>query len=378
MLGRVAAAVLALAPTTAAARDFASPGRAGPAFSPPEAALSKALVCKPEVAASSRAPVLLVPGTTLTPQANFGWNYMRALDSRKIPWCSIELPGNANDDVQVAGEYVAYAIRRVHAMSGKKIQVLGFSQGGMVPRWALRFWPDTRAMVDDVVGLDPSNHGTLTADYCIQTKSCPAAFWQQRASAAFIGAVNSLQETFAGISYTSIFSATDEVVTPNLDDTGSSSLRTGDGMRRNVRVQDICPNDASEHLAMGSYDAVGYAVALDALSNAGPADPARVAPTVCAEPFHEGVDGATFAADYAAYLGFLGSSINGAANVDAEPPLACYVFADCPVAAQGVAGEKKKAAAKRRAAAKRKAQAKRKKRKRRKSARARRSPAFTG
>ena len=30
----------------------------------------------------------------------------------------------------------------------------------MIPRWALRFWPDTRVMVDHVVGLSPSNHGT--------------------------------------------------------------------------------------------------------------------------------------------------------------------------------------------------------------------------
>ncbi len=30
------------------------------------------------------------------------------------------------------------------------------SQGGMIGRWATRFWPDTRQMVDDIVGLAPS------------------------------------------------------------------------------------------------------------------------------------------------------------------------------------------------------------------------------
>jgi hypothetical protein len=228
--------------------------------------------------------------------------------------------------------------------------------------------------VDDVIGLDPSNHGTLTAEYCTTTKSCPAAFWQQRASAAFIGALNSFKETFAGISYTAIYTRLDEVVTPNLDDSGSSSLRTGDGKIENQLVQEICPADSSDHLNMGSFDAVGYALALDALSNAGPADPARVPLSVCAEPFQPGVNPATFAADYAAYLGAVGAGAGGAKQLSAEPPLACYVYADCPVAANQVAGVKKKAAAKKKA----KAKAKKKRARKRKSARARRSPAFTG
>lgn len=64
-------------------------------------------------------------------------------------------------DIQVTGEYVVHAIRTVHQLSGRQTDVLGFSQGGMLPRWALRFWPDTRPMVNAFVALDPSNHGTL-------------------------------------------------------------------------------------------------------------------------------------------------------------------------------------------------------------------------
>ena len=104
----------------------------------------------------------------------------------------------------------------MHSAAGRKIGVLGFSQGGMVPRWAFRFWPDTRAMVDDDIGLDASNHGTQNSEFCAAVKSCPAAFWQQRASAEFIKALNSFKETFAGISYTEIYSRNDEVVTPQL------------------------------------------------------------------------------------------------------------------------------------------------------------------
>src|SRR3954447_22112013 len=99
---------------------------------------------------------------------------------------------------------MVYAIRTMYARSGRRIAVMGHSQGGMVPRWAFRFWPDTRTMVDDQVGFAPSNHGTADAQGPC-TFPCPAAFWQQSNDAEFIKAVNSYQETFPGISYTEIY-----------------------------------------------------------------------------------------------------------------------------------------------------------------------------
>ncbi len=81
----------------------------------------------------------------------------------------------------------------MNAVSGQKVDVLGHSQGGMVPRWALRFWPDTRPMVDDLVGMAPSNHGTDTAGTCSAGSGCAQAFWQQRAGSEFIKALNSFR-----------------------------------------------------------------------------------------------------------------------------------------------------------------------------------------
>src|SRR4051794_24288823 len=118
----------------------------------------------------------------------------------------------------------------------------------MLPRWALRFWPDTRSLVGDVVGLDPSNHGTLDAVAACQG-SCPPADAQQATGSRFLEALNSRTETFAGIDYTVIYTRTDEIVVPNLDASGSSSLHTGPGRIANIAVQEICPNDPSEHLA---------------------------------------------------------------------------------------------------------------------------------
>lgn len=328
----LALATLLLTATATAAP--AAPGkyvpvnRKGPSLNVPAPGLQGTLACTARIEKAGRDPILLIPGTNLDPEPNFAWNYERAFAARKWPYCALGLPDSTMGDIQVAGEYVVHAIRSMARRSGRRVDILGFSQGGMLPRWALRFWPGTRRMVDDVVGLDPSNHGTVSAQYLCQA-SCPPAYWQQAAGSNFLDALNSRAETFAGIDYTVVYSRNDEVVVPNTDDSGSSSLHTGGGRIANVRVQDICPADSSEHLAMGSYDAVGYALAVDAFTHSGVAKPARIAASVCSQPFHEGVKAATFPADYAAYVAYVGQAASRSPEVPAEPPLKCYVLAAC-------------------------------------------------
>ena len=327
----LAASAAALLGGVAAAADtspapYAPLNRPGPALSVSTSTLAAALHCTSGVDHASREPILLIPGTDLDPDPNFSWNYERAFAALKWPYCTVTLPGHTMGDAQIAGEYVVYALRTMAARSAHKVDVLGYSQGGMLPRWALRWWPDTRALVDDVVGLDPSNHGTLDAVASCQ-QPCPVADRQQATGSHFLTALNSGAETFAGIDYTVVFSRTDEIVVPNLDSTGSSSLHTGSGHIANIAVQDICPNDASDHLAMGSYDPVGYALVVDAFTHAGVASASRVPVTTCAQLFQPGVDSATFASDYAAYLAFIGNSQSSAPTTSSEPPLRCYVYA---------------------------------------------------
>jgi hypothetical protein len=94
-------------------------------------------------------------------------------------------------------------------------------------------------------------------------------------------------------------------------------------------VQQVCPNDASDHLAMGSYDPVGYALAVDAFSHESLAQPMDVKPAVCAHPFQPGVDPARFPFDYGALLAAIGNAQESAKQLAAEPRLACYVLARC-------------------------------------------------
>jgi triacylglycerol esterase/lipase EstA (alpha/beta hydrolase family) len=322
-LGGVASAQ---ADTAAATAGYAPVDRPGPALSVPARALAASLQCNGPLTKRGPAPILLVPGTTMDPQVGFSWNYERAFDRLGWRWCAVTLPFDATGDIQVAGEYVVNAVRTMSKASGQKVDVLGWSQGGMVPRWALRFWPDTRALVDDVIGLSPSNHGTTVADLACQL-SCNPSFWQQRSISAFTAALNSGAETFAGISYTVAYTRLDEVVVPNAGPRPSSALYTGAGKVANVATQDICPANAADHFAIGSYDAVGYAIAIDALTHAGPAVPARIATSACLLPLQPGVDPRTFAADYARFVAYAGNPAGNAADVPAEPPLKRYVFA---------------------------------------------------
>ena len=326
----VAVAGVGASPVAAstAGPTYAPLDRPGPALDVPAAALAASLTCTPDVSSGVREPVLLVPGTTATPETNFSWNYERAFTAMGFPWCAVTLPDSAMGDIQVAGEYVVYAIRTMHARSGRKVQIVGHSQGGMVPRWALRFWPDTRAMVDDVIGMAPSNHGTVDAEgLCVPVVGCAPAIWQQEYNSPFLRALNSGAQTFAGISYTQIYTKLDEIVIPNLNEQGSSSLHGGGGRIANIAVQSVCPGHVTEHLLIGTADPVAYALVIDALTHDGPADPARVDRSVCRQLVSPAVDQNTFVVDFARFTASVATVLLTTPHASSPPALKPYVFA---------------------------------------------------
>jgi hypothetical protein len=194
----VTAGLLVVAgPSGAGAADaqdvFAPPNRPGPALSVPAGTLRAALHCQGPFGESPLEPVLLNPATGVTPAQNFSWNYERAFNAQHRPWCAVTMPFHTLGDITVAGQYLVHAIRAEFAMAGRRIAVMGHSQGGMSMRWALRFWPDTRAMVDDVIGMAGSNHGTsLVAPLCRPGLTrCTPATWQQATDSNLIKALNS-------------------------------------------------------------------------------------------------------------------------------------------------------------------------------------------
>ncbi|HWF56483.1 MAG TPA: hypothetical protein VG223_17725, partial [Solirubrobacteraceae bacterium] len=264
-----------------------------------------------------------------------------------IPWCAYTAPNDTLNDIQTSGEYLVYAIRTEYALAGRPIAVMGHSQGGMSMRWPLRFWPDTRAMVADVIGFSGSNHGTTAIGASCATVGCPAADWQQAYQSPFIQALNSEAETFPGIAYTEIWTHTDEVVDPNGSAAvASAALHTGGGAITDVATQQLCPADVYEHLTVGTIDPVTYALAVDALTHPGPANLARVKaeePNLCSQLYMPGVNPANVnmylqilsAAPglLSVVLGPLATAVSGAPVLRSAPPLECYVDAACTGAA---------------------------------------------
>lgn len=307
----------------------------GPALTEPAAALRASLACHGDLAA--RTPVLLVPGTALTP-AEFSWNYARTFTDTGRPFCTVTLPRRSLGDIQVAAEYVVSAIRTMAQRAGGEIDVVGHSQGGMVGRWALKFWPDTRTKVDDYVALAPSNHGTLDADaLCANPTGCAPAIWQQRSRSPFITTLNAGRETYDEVDYTVAYTVFDEIVVPNVElppglprdavPPASSPLRDGGANVANHQVQAICPAHPADHLTLGTSDAVGHALAVDALDHAGPARAERIDRRVCLRPVQPGVDPVRFPADFAGLVAAAGTAVATTPPTPAEPPLRSYATA---------------------------------------------------
>ncbi|MDL5156493.1 esterase/lipase family protein [Actinomycetospora termitidis] len=306
----------------------------GPALSVPADALRQSLACHGDLAA--RQPVLLIPGTTLTP-AEFDWNYARAFTATGRPFCSVTLPQNALGDLQVAAEYVVSAIRTMSERAGGKIDLLGHSQGGMIGRWALKFFPDTRGKVDDYVALAPSTRGTVDAPLvcAVPAVGCAPAIWQQAPRSRFLAALNAGGETVPGVDYTVAYTIYDEIVVPNLavprgvpvDATppANSPIRGGGDRVSNISLQGLCGvTRVVDHFGIGTSDAVAYAIAVDALDHDGPAQADRIGRGVCLRPFQPGVNPVTFPLDFAGLVASAGTALATGPFVPREPALAPY------------------------------------------------------
>ena len=293
--------------------DQAVPLPVGPRLSESLEVLSKALTC-PAKFRGDHEPVLLVHATTETGHRNWATNYGRVLPSLGYDVCTVELVDEATGDIQASAERTVYAIRTIAARSKQKVQVVGHSQGPLEVRWAIKYWPDIANKIDDLVGVAAPYHGWRQTDiYC--SSACVPALWQMRMESKFIGALNAGEETPGGLSYTSIYTLTDELVQPFQ----TAELKGG----ANITVQDVCPGRVVEHIAM-VFDAAVYGLVLDALSHPGPAAAGRVDKGLCLQGTMPGVSPADLLAGETDFWTHAPNKL-GEHQVKSEPPLAAYV-----------------------------------------------------
>jgi triacylglycerol esterase/lipase EstA (alpha/beta hydrolase family) len=315
-LPALAALIALAAPGVAAAK------RDGPALATPVPALRAALDCNGPLTGTIRRPVLLVHGTFADSEINWSWNYARALPARGQPACWVDLPDKAAGDAQVSTEYVVWAIRSMARRSGHRVALVTHSQGGLEARWALRWWPDVRRLVSDLVLLAPPNYGAVFTDRnCSMPSTCAAALYQMRSDSKFLAALNAGRHAYGRVAITSIPTEDDSVfVLPEQAELGGES-----GLISNISVQDLCPGHMAQHNDL-PFDGPAWAIALDALDHRGPAELNRIDPDACALDTVPGVNRADAEARLAAYTATLVELLGPTGpKAEGEPPLAPYV-----------------------------------------------------
>jgi triacylglycerol esterase/lipase EstA (alpha/beta hydrolase family) len=238
--------------------------------------------CKPS--AAHPRPVVLVHGTFIDMSAS--WQALSPLLVND-GYCVFALNyGSSNGSgalgVYATGEIPASAeelssfVNRVLAATGAhKVDIVGHSQGGMMPRYYMRFLGGA-SKVHTLVGLAPSNHGTTVNGLFTIAEHIPGATSfeglcqaceEQAAGSPFMAKLNAGGETLPGVSYTVIESRYDEVVTPY-----TSAFLNGSGVH-NITLQSQCVLDLGEHLSM-PYDHIADADVLTALDPTHPQHPA--------------------------------------------------------------------------------------------------------
>jgi triacylglycerol esterase/lipase EstA (alpha/beta hydrolase family) len=239
--------------------------------------------CQPS--AAHPYPVILVNGTF----ANMNNNWQAAspllADNGYCVFAFNYGGATPTSDIQGTGEIAASAqqlasfVSQVLAATGAaKVDLVGHSQGGMMPRYYINFLGGA-SKVGKLVALAPSNYGTTldgltTLAQLLGLSSlinsglaslCEACVEQEQGS-SFLAELNA-QPTAASVSYTVIESTDDEVVTPY-----TNAFLPAAPNVTNITLQQQCALDATDHLEI-AYDPVAMADMLNALD---PADPVRV------------------------------------------------------------------------------------------------------
>jgi pimeloyl-ACP methyl ester carboxylesterase len=220
--------------------------------------------CKP--AAAHPYPVILVHGTF--GDMTVSWNTIApALEARGYCVWALDYGNRGTGDIDRSADQLVAFIDMVRAKTGAaKVSMIGHSQGGMLARYvAVR--RNRLSVVDDIVGLAPSSHGTTNPLAGPAGAFGCTACRQQQAGSAFMRKVNEPPPEAPGPTwYTTVTTTHDEVVTPY-----RSQALAGDHAT-NVILQDRCPADPFEHVTIVG-DPVALQWAIDALDRPGAADP---------------------------------------------------------------------------------------------------------
>jgi triacylglycerol esterase/lipase EstA (alpha/beta hydrolase family) len=178
---------------------------------------------------------------------------------------------------QSAVELKAFIQRVLAATHARRVDLVGHSEGGVMPRYYIKFLGGTRT-VRRFVALAPLNHGTSLDGIATLAKQVPgavslvgklsAADEEMISGSPFMTNLNSPPEAPRPVRYTVIATGDDEVATPY-----QTAFLAGPNAK-NIVLQAQCGEDQVEHTAI-SYDSIALHDVLNAL------DPRHATPPVC-------------------------------------------------------------------------------------------------
>ncbi|MCM6774100.1 alpha/beta fold hydrolase [Nocardia sp. CDC159] len=208
-------------------------------------------------------------------------------------WLPGEIPLQSLDDIPNSARTLGAEVDRVLAATGAtKVDLVGHSQGGgLLPLYYINVLGGN-TKVDKMVGISPSNHGTTLSDIAFLRSFIPPVGWwifdalglvapaltQQAIDAPLIEQIYGDGDTRPGVTYTTIVTRYDEIVTPY-----DQQYLHGPDVT-DITLQDGCPADRSDHIAT-LYSERAWRFVLDALS------PSTAMPVPCIResPFFPGV-----------------------------------------------------------------------------------------
>ena len=219
--------------------------------------------CKPT--AAHPYPVVLVPATGVNMGANWvalspmlaNAGYCVYSFNYGMTWLSLGRIGGLGD-ITASAQTMSTFVNKVLAYTGaSKVDVVGHSQGGMMPNYYIKFLGGA-SKVHTVVGLSPSNHGTTLSGIVtlganlnligfansILWASGLSGLQQQMAGSSFQTKLFGGGDTVAGPRYVVIQTTHDLVVTPY-----RNAFLTGPNVT-NILLQDQCPGDWVGHIGM--------------------------------------------------------------------------------------------------------------------------------
>lgn len=215
-------------------------------------------------------PVLLVPGYgggtgSLQPLAA----RLRAT-GRAVT--VLELPGDGTGDLRVQARGLADAVRAARSGGAPSVDVVGYSAGGVVARLWARY-DGGAAQARRVVTLGSPHHGTSLAALAgsLLPDACREACRQLAPDSELLRALDAGDETPDGPQWLSLWTTTDETVTPP----SSAQLRGA----VDVPLQSVCASSTATHGSL-PQDPLVIALTVRALGVA----PVRLpAPGSCAD-----------------------------------------------------------------------------------------------